>query len=86
MNSKHRIRYTLRGIPRGLDEAVRRKAKQEGTSLNETVIELLKLGVGLKGGRILHHDLDDLAGKWVHDPVVDAVIEDQRAIDPEMWE
>jgi hypothetical protein len=86
MKNTHTTQYTLRGIPRELDEAIRRKAKREGISLNKAAIRALDEGVRLSGERILHHDLDDLAGKWVHDPAVDEALESMRVIDPELWE
>jgi len=32
------------------------------------------------------YDLDFLFGSWVDDPNVDEALEDQRKIDPELWE
>jgi hypothetical protein len=80
------IQYTLRGIPRELDEAIRRKAKREGISLNKAAIQALDEGLRASGEEILHHDLDDLIGTWIDDPEFDKIIEEMDVIDPEMWE
>jgi hypothetical protein len=35
--------------------------------------------------KILHHDLDHLAGTWKEDPEFDEALRLQRQIDPELW-
>jgi hypothetical protein len=71
------MQYTLRKIPRELDQALRRKARKEGRSLNEIAIEALVRGAGIdRDAR--NHDLDFAIGTWVHDPEFDKTIEDQR--------
>jgi hypothetical protein len=86
MKKTHTAQYTLRGIPRELDEALRRKAKREGISLNKAAIRALRQGMELSGETVLNHDFDDLIGTWVDDPEFDKVIEEMDVIDPEMWE
>ena len=86
MKNRQTVQYTLRGIPRELDEAIRRKAKQEGISLNKAVIQTLDEGLRASGEEILYHDLDDLIGTWVDDPEFDKIIEEMDVIDPEIWE
>jgi hypothetical protein len=79
------MQYTLRQIPREVDSALRRKAKQEGKSLNEVAIEALARGAGLGQKPAENHDLDFAIGTWVEDAEFDKIIEEQRQIDPEMW-
>jgi len=79
------MQYTIRNIPKAVDQALRRKAKAQGKSLNETVLEALKDNVGASGKRKFR-DLSDIAGTWVEDPEFDKIIEEQRRIDPEMWQ
>jgi hypothetical protein len=67
--------YTIRGISSRLDEKIREIASNEGKSLNETVLEILKSGTGISGNPIKYKDLDYLAGSWVHDPEFDKAIE-----------
>lgn len=84
MKKKH-IQYTLRKVPSQVDQALRQRAREERRSLNDVAIEAIERGLGLTGKPILHHDLDDLAGTWVHDPEFDRAIEEMDQIDPELW-
>jgi plasmid stability protein len=43
------MQYTLRNVPKALDGALRRRAKREGKSLNETALAVLLDGLGLSG-------------------------------------
>jgi plasmid stability protein len=79
------MRYTLRGIPKEVDDSLRQRAKREGKSLNQIAIEALKRGVALDPTRPKFHDLDFAIGTWVEDPEFDKIIEEQRQIDPDMW-
>ena len=85
MKKKHSIQYTLRGIPPRVDDAVRRAAKQHGTSLNQAAVDALIHGLGLGEDRPVHHDLDDLAGTWLHDPAFDEAIRQIDSVDPDLW-
>ena len=77
--------YTIRGIPHRLDKKIREISAKEGKSINETVIEALKAGVGLSDAPVRHKDLDELIGTWVDDPEFDRVIREMDQIDPEIW-
>lgn len=80
------MQYTLRNIPPSLDAALRRKARAEGRSLNEVAVEALMRALGLEGEPIRHRDLRDVAGTWEADPAVDDALDDQRRVDPELWQ
>jgi len=41
------MQYTIRNIPKKLDQAIRAKAKAEGKSVNRVAIESLAAGVGV---------------------------------------
>lgn len=81
---------TLRNLPPDLANAIRRRAKEQGSSLNKAVIGLLQESLG-KGARksapTVYHDLDALAGSWSRDEAArfEASLRDQRAIDPDVW-
>jgi predicted nucleotidyltransferase len=79
------MQYTLRKIPRRLDQALRRKARKEGRSLNEVAIEALALGAGMEGAIGSNHQLDFAIGTRVQDRKFDRAIREQRQIDPELW-
>ncbi len=78
--------YTIRDIPTRVDEALKRRARQEGKSLNQVTVDALTRAVGLGEEPTLHHDLDYLAGTWVEDPEFESVIRDQDRIDPGLWQ
>lgn len=81
---------TLRNIPREIQEAIQRRAREEGLSFNKTVLRMLEEALGLRRGKSggLHHDLDHLAGTWSQAEAAefDATLAEQRRIDPELWE
>jgi hypothetical protein len=79
------MQYTIRDIPKRVDEALRQKARTEGKSLNQAAVEALRTGLGLGDEPVIHHDLDFMIGTWVDDPECDKVLEEQRRIEPEMW-
>ncbi len=79
------IQYTIRGVGERLDACIRERAAREGKSLNETVLGVLKAGLGIEESVVRYKDLDDLAGTWVHDPEFDRAIQEMDRIDPELW-
>ncbi len=80
---------TLRGVSKELERILRRTAAETGESLNRVAIALLERGAGLsrRPGRVIHHDLDHLAGTWTEEEAdaFDAELEQQRRIDAELW-
>jgi len=85
MECTRTVQYTLQGIPKRVDEALRRKARQQGVSLNQVAVEAITRGLGLSEERVLHRDLDDLAGTWVEDPAFDEAVSEMDAVDPGFW-
>jgi hypothetical protein len=76
----------VRNVPRAADAALRRKAAEERTSLNEVLRQALLKEAGLADGeRRTYHDLDHLAGTWVDDPEFDAAIAAQDVVDESLW-
>ena len=81
------MQYTIRNIPKKLDQALRRRAKEQKRSLNDIVIEALSIVAGLVPGKsVRYRDLSDLAGTYVHDPGFEAGLQEQDQIDPRGWE
>lgn len=80
---------TLRNLPPELARIIRRKASEEGVSVNKAVIRLLEesLGMGGKKGKPIHHDLDALAGSWTEEEAsaFERALAQQRAIDLDLW-
>jgi hypothetical protein len=79
------VQHTLRNVPAVVDHALRREAALESKSLNEVALAALTLGAGVKPEACERHDLDFPFGSWVHDSAVDRALEEQRAIDEDVW-
>jgi hypothetical protein len=80
--SKGTIQYTIRGIPEEVDRVLRERAKGAGVSLNQLVLEeLAKVTVGTtKKG-----DFSEFVGAMHIDEEFQAILDEQRKIDWEMW-
>jgi hypothetical protein len=81
---------TLRGIDEKTAEALKERAKSEGTSVNAVTLRLLResLGIDKKRRTVTYSDLDHLAGTWSREEAAEferntAVFE---KIDKEIWE
>ncbi len=79
------MQYTLRNIPKVLDETLRRRAREEHKSLNRVAVEALMRALGLTEAPIAQRDLSDVAGEWQADPDTERALEEQRQVDPELW-
>jgi hypothetical protein len=74
--------YTVRGVPKEVDRALRRKAAQRKQSLNQVILdELTEATVGRK----TRADFSDLVGQWTPDPAFDEILAAQRQIDIDKW-
>jgi hypothetical protein len=56
------MQYTIRNIPKSVDRAVRAKAKSEGKSLNQAIVDAIKAGLGVSDEPGKKRDLSDLVG------------------------
>lgn len=79
------MQYTLRKVPQTVDAALRRRAREQGKSLNEVTIEALARGAGLGESRVRQRDLGDIVGTWRNDRAFDRALAAQDAIDEELW-
>jgi len=79
------MRSIIRNVSDALDTALRRKAREQGKSLNELVMEALAQGVGLGGRRRRYRDLGDIARTWRKDPAFDRALAAQDTIDEDLW-
>ena len=74
--------YTIRGIPREVDRALRQKAARQKRSLNQVIVdELTEATIGAKR----RTDLSDVTGGWIPDPAFEEIVASQRQIDWEKW-
>ena len=82
---------TVRGFDDELAERIRRLAKQDGTSLNQAALKLLRKGAGLADpGQcpdIVGSSLDHLVGTWSDDAAaeLDAALEELEVMDEAAW-
>lgn len=79
------MQYTIRKVPDSLDTALRRRAREQGKSLNEVAIEALARGAGVSGDPCRQRDLHDIAGTWRNDRAFDRALAAQDAVDEESW-
>lgn len=79
------MQYTLRNVPKSIDAALRRRAKQQGKSLNEVAIEALSEATGEGKEPIVRRDLSDIVGTWVEDPETEAALREFREVNPADW-
>ena len=83
--------YTIRGIPKAIENMIEKEADRTGLSINKAFISLLEkslLGGGIKNKKKKRHkDLDGLFGVW--DEQESEEFEDnlnsQREIDGALW-
>jgi plasmid stability protein len=76
---------TVRNLPDELAAALEREKRRRGTSLNQTVIDLLGQSLGVKGTR--SNGLGRLAGTWTeaeHKEFLSAMPSFEE-IDSELW-
>ena len=82
---------TVRGFDKELERRLRQVAKEQGVSLNQAALILLREGAGLGRARGPAHavgdSLDDLIGCWSADEerVFRKAVEVFETIDPHLW-
>jgi plasmid stability protein len=80
------VQYTVRDVPAHVDRALRRRASEEGKSLNQLLRDALAREAGSDpAAPVLNHDLDALAGTWDDDPEFDRAVAEQDRVDEAMW-
>ena len=82
MKEQATVQYTIRGIPREVDRALRKKAARRKQSLNQVIVDEL---TSATVGEPRRANFQDLVGTWTEDPEFDEILASQRQIDPEMW-
>ncbi len=83
---KKSLQYTVRGVPRSVDRALREKSRRERKSFNRVMVEALAKEAGISVGEpTLYTDLDPLVGKWLKDPATEAALEEMRRVDEADW-
>ena len=77
---------TIRGVSAPLAKALAEEKARRGTSLNQTVIELLSQALGI-GARTRSNGLRALAGTWTDEDLAqfDEAVGSTEQIDEELW-
>ena len=81
---------TVRGIEPNVAIKLKEIASKENKSLNQLLLDLIQIRVGIKKEKKFtrtYDDLDFLFGKWSDKEfeMVQTKIDDERIIDPELW-
>jgi len=80
---------TIRGLEDSVTQALKKRAKQEGSSVNAIVAGIIKeqLGLKKKPRTTIHHDIDKLAGTWSDKDYLEfnKKTADFEKVDEEMW-
>jgi hypothetical protein len=88
---------TIHDIPIELHQALALRAAADQSSVAKALVEAAaqQLGIALppspeqsesSGAPKKYRDLSDIAGTWIEDPEFDAILAEQRQIDPELWQ
>lgn len=86
----HSSNFSLRGIPQPVMKLLKAKAADGGISLNVFILNLLEQATGYseKAKKVVHHDLDSLAGTWLAEEYTEfnKSIKNLETIDEELWQ
>lgn len=82
---------SLRGIDEKTATRLKSEARRCGLSVNALVLQLIRQGVGLKPPepqRVVHHDLDSLAGTWSEKDTAAFLeaVSDFEQVDKALWQ
>ena len=76
---------TVRNLPPEVADALEREKRRRGTSLNQTVIDLLEQSLGVRRAR--SNGLEQLGGVWDEDELeeFERAVAPFDEVDPELW-
>jgi len=81
---------TIRGVEPEVADKLKLTAAEQGKSINQLALEIVKEGLGLKKERKYsreYDDLDHLFGRWSDDEFreIHTKIDQERQVDQELW-
>jgi hypothetical protein len=79
------MQYTIRRIPKAVDNAIRDRARATGKSLNEAAVDALADGTGITSAPRKRRDLSDIARTWKPDKALESALADQDTVDERLW-
>ena len=82
---------TIRGIDPNVDTRLKQTALEQGKSVNQLILEIIRKSLGMEKEKTYsreYSDLDDLFGQWNDEEykAVQGKIDQERIIDWELWE
>jgi hypothetical protein len=80
-----KIQYTIRNIPPAVDQVIRKRAQQTGTSFNQTVVDLLSLQAFGTTDIPATDNFDWLYNQNSLDASFDESIKDLSQVDAKIW-
>ena len=82
-----RAHLTIRNLPADVSRAIEEERRKRGSSLNATVVHLLRVAVGAAPDEPFDNGLAKYAGGWTESELdeFERNTRETRAIDPEMW-
>lgn len=80
------MQYTIRNIPEEVDRAAREAAEREGLSLNQVLVRSLRIALGVEQPPTVKRELPPSFDGTPLEPEVVKALEEQRRIEPEVWE
>ena len=83
---RKRSYLTVRNLPADVAAELERERRRRGDSLNQTVVDTLRRGLGL-GSERQSNGLASLAGTWSEDEYAEfeGAVRDFEQIDEELW-
>jgi plasmid stability protein len=85
MQSMSALHLTVRNLPDDVSVALEQERRRRGTSLNQTVIDLLRQSLGVANAR--NNGLARLSGTWTEAEEQEFLssIQPLHEIDPDLW-
>ncbi len=82
---------TIRNVDPLISSKLKQEARNNGTSVNQYLIDMIKQNLGLQKKTKytnVYEDLDHLFGKWSNEEFeqIQGKIDSERQIDKELWE
>jgi plasmid stability protein len=79
------MQYTIRNIPKKLDQAIRAKAKAEGKSINVVAVEAIAAGLGMSSNGRPKRDLSMFTSSEEDARAIEEAHAYFDRVDPEKW-
>ena len=80
------IQYTIRNVPSAVDSLIRKRAQQQGTSFNQTVLDILNLQLFGSTKPVEDSQFDWLFKQNTLDASFDTAIQELSQVDAALWQ